>query len=86
MSFINLVNTKLEAYLLIHEPTKLLSMLYSKYGDIDEDRDIFYINQIIYNKKSVLNCLFKEYQLIIFLQTCFKRFKNDKINPNKWKS
>ena len=25
------VNTKLEAYKLIHDPTKLLSLLYSKY-------------------------------------------------------
>ena len=34
MSSINSVNTKLEAYLLIHDPLKLLKMLYSKYNDI----------------------------------------------------
>ena len=74
MSFINSVNTKLEAYLLINDPTKLLSMLYSKYGDIDEDRDLYYINQIIYNRKTLLNCLFKEYQLIYNHHDFFKRY------------
>ena len=74
MSFINLVNTKLEAYLLINDPTKLLSMLYSKYGDIDEDRDLLYINQIIYNKKTLLNCLFKEYQIIYNYNDFLKRY------------
>ena len=31
------VNTKLIAYKLIHDPIKLLSLLYSKYNDIEED-------------------------------------------------
>ena len=29
------VNTKLEAYNLVHDPTRLLSLLFSKYGDIE---------------------------------------------------
>ena len=74
MCSINSVNTKLEAYLLIHDPLKLLKMLYSKYGDIEEDRDFFYINQILYNKKSAYNTLFKEYQLIYNYDDFLKRF------------
>ena len=54
------INTKLEAYKLIHDPTKLLSLLYSKYGDIDEDFFILNTNQIIYNRLSHLNILYKE--------------------------
>jgi hypothetical protein len=30
-------NIKLEAYRLLSDPTRLLSLLFSKYGDIDED-------------------------------------------------
>ena len=74
MCSINSVNTKLEAYLLMHDPLKLLKMLYSKYGDIEEDRDYFYINQILYNKKSAYNTLFKEYQLIYNYDDFLKRF------------
>ena len=54
------INTKLEAYKLIHDPTKLLSLLYSKYGDVDEDFFILNTNQIIYNRLSHLNILYKE--------------------------
>ena len=74
MSSINSVNTKLEAYLLIHDPLKLLKMLYSKYNDIEEDINYFYINQILYNKKSAYNILFKEYQLIYNYDDLLKRF------------
>ena len=33
MSSLLNINTKLEAFKLINDPTKLLSLLYSKYGD-----------------------------------------------------
>ena len=36
MSSINSVNTKLEAYLLVHDPRKLLRMLSLKYSDIEK--------------------------------------------------
>ena len=74
MSSINSVNTKLEAYLLVHNPNKLLRMLSSKYSDIEEDRNFFYINQIFYNKKSALNTLFKEYQYFYNYDDFLKRF------------
>ena len=45
---------------LIHDPTRLLELLYSKYGDIEEDFDVLYINQILYRKKSHYSTLYRE--------------------------
>ena len=59
-SFIEQVNTKYEAYLLIHDPAHLISLLYSKYGDIEEDFNLLYANQLIYNLPTKLNCFYKE--------------------------
>lgn len=53
-------NTKLEAFKLIHDPTRLLSLLYSKYGDIEEDYNILLIDQLVFNRKTHYNHLFKE--------------------------
>ena len=60
MSLLNSINTKLQAYKLVHDPTRLLILLYSKYGDIEEDLCFLYINQLIYNFPTKFNCLFKE--------------------------
>jgi len=60
MSSILDVNTKLEAFKLINDPTKLLSLLYSKYGDIKEDFYSSFINQILYDKNSKFNLYYKE--------------------------
>ena len=46
-SFIENFNTKLEAYRLIHDPTRLITLLFSKYGEVEDDLNFFYINQII---------------------------------------
>ena len=54
------INTKLEAYKLIYDPVKLLSLLYSKYGDIQDDYNIMHIDQLIFNKTTHFNHLFKE--------------------------
>ena len=54
------INTKLEAYKLIYDPVKLLSLLYSKYGDIEDDYNIMHIDQLIFNKTTHFNHLFKE--------------------------
>ena len=59
-SFIEQINTKYEAFLLIHDPTRLISLLYSKYGDIEEDFNLLYANQLIYNLPTKLNCFYKE--------------------------
>ena len=75
------INTKLEAYKLIHDPTRLLSLLFSKYGDIEEDYYILYTNQIFYNLSSHFNSLYKENQYICNLDEFLKRFykKNESI-------
>ena len=54
------VNTKLEAYKLIHDSTRLFSLLYSKYGDIEDDYFISFINQLIFNVPTKYNRLYKE--------------------------
>ena len=54
------LNSGLEAYRLIHDPTRLFSLLYSKYGEIEEDFYILYINQLIYNSPTRFNSIFKE--------------------------
>ena len=50
------------AELLLRDPSRLFELLYSKYGDIEEDYEQLYINQILYNKKSHYDTAFKEYQ------------------------
>ena len=74
MSFLEEVNTKLEAYKLIHDPCKLLTLLYSKYGDIEEDFNVLYINQIMYNRSSHYNTIFHEFQIEDFIDEFLKRY------------
>ena len=71
---INKVNTKLKAYKLIHDPTVLLSLIYSKYGDIEEDLELLYINQLVYDKSSRYNIYFKEFNFYFNQDEFFKRF------------
>ena len=59
-SYAEQIDTKYEAYRLIHDPTRLITLLFSKYGDIEEDFYFLYINQLIYNLPTKFNCLFKE--------------------------
>ena len=54
------VNTKLKALKLINDPSLLLSLLFSKYGNIQEDLNIKIANQLILNKAHHLNIYFKE--------------------------
>ena len=74
MSSLKSVNTKLEAYKLIHDPVRLLCLLYSKYGDIEEDQNFLYINQLLYDKLSHYNSQFKEYQYMDFTEEFLRRF------------
>ena len=68
------VNTKLKAYKLIHDPVILLNLIYSKYGDIEEDFDLLYINQLVYDKSSHYNIYFKEFQYLHNGEEFLKRF------------
>ena len=70
----SLVNTKLKAYKLIHDPTVLLNLIYSKYGDIEEDLELLYINQLVYDKSSRYNIYFKEYNFYFNEDEYLKRF------------
>ena len=72
-SFSGKVNTKKEAYLLIHDPVHLFSLLYSKYSDIKEDYCLLNINQLIYNYPSKLNSIFKELKYIDITHDYLKR-------------
>ena len=74
MSLLLTINTKLQAYKLVHDPTRLLMLLYSKYGDIEEDLNFLYINQILYNRPSHYNTIFKEFQYILFIDEFLKRY------------
>ena len=67
------VNTKLEAYKLVHDPTRLLSLLYSKYGDIEEDYYLYYTNQIFYNVSSHFNCIYRENEFLYNIDEFLKR-------------
>ena len=74
------VNTKLKAYKLVHDPTVLLSLIYSKYGDIEEDFELLYINQLIYDKSSRYNTYFKEYNYYFsddeYLKRYYKKYES----------
>ena len=56
-----ILDTKLEAFKLITDPTRLLSLIFSKYGEIQEDFYIEISNQLIFNKLTHFNIYFKEY-------------------------
>ena len=68
------VDTKMKAYRLVHDPVVLLNLIYSKYGDIEEDLDLLYINQLIYDKSSRYNIHFKEFQYSNMEEEFLKRF------------
>ena len=68
------VDTKKKALKLIYDPTCLLSLLYSKYGDVEEDYDLLMINQIVYDRSSRYNIIFKEYQYIETDEEFLKRW------------
>ena len=68
------VDTKKKAYELIHDPTRLLCLLFSKYGNIREDYYLLLINQLVYDSSSHLNIQFKEYQITNNYDEYLKRF------------
>ena len=78
MSLISKIDTKKEAFKLVHDPTKLLSLLYLKYGDIEEEYFLSFTNKLIYNTSSHYNTIFKECQMTISLDEYLKRFYKKK--------
>ena len=82
MSF-QMINTKLEAYLLIHDPTKLLRLLYSKYVDIEEDYGLLISNQIMYNRPTHLNIYYKEQKAFFDKKEYMRRFYSKKESSSR---
>lgn len=77
------VDTNLEAYRLVQDPTHLLYLLFTKYGDIEEDFNNLIVNQLLYNKLSHLNCLFKENFFINNRREFFKRIYKKKESKDR---
>ena len=74
MSLISKIDTKKEAFKLIHDPVKLLTLLYLKYGDIEEEYFLSFANKLVYNTSSHYNSLFKEFQFNLSKDEYLKRF------------
>ena len=68
------VNTKLKALKLITDPSLLLSLLFSKYGNIQEDLNVKIANQLILNKAHHLNIYFKEQNIFNDKNENLRRF------------
>ena len=72
-SYIEQINTKSEALRLIKDPCRLFSLLYSKYGDIEEDLYLLFSNQLVYNLPTKLNCVYKELKYSYIQRDYLKR-------------
>ena len=59
---------------LLSTPTTLQTLLFSKYGNIEEDLNAYYINQIVYNKKTHYESVFKESQYNDYIDEFLRRF------------
>ena len=77
-SFVKQINTKYKAWCLIHDPARLFILLYSKYGDIEEDFYFSYANQLIFNLPTKLNCNFKEIKYSNITKDYLKRLYKTK--------
>ena len=75
---LNKINTSLEARKLVKDPTKLFSLLYSKYGDVREDYYTSFINQIMYKCSSHFHIQYKEIQYNDFVIEFLRRFYKKK--------
>ena len=73
-----MIDTKLEAYKLANDPLHLISLLYSKYVDIQEDYLLLISNQLVYNKQSHLNIYFKEQKVFFDKEEYLRRYYNQK--------
>ena len=54
------IDTKFQAYRLVHDPVQLFCLLFIKYGLSTEDFFISYINQIMFNEHSYYSIIFTE--------------------------
>ena len=79
-------NTSIEAHKLVKDPTKLLVLLYSKYGDIIEEYQTSLMNQIIYKTSTHLNTQYQEIKynniFLEFLRRFYKKKEVKERMPN----
>ena len=73
-------NTSIEAHKLVKDPTKLFSLLYSKYGDIIEEYQTSLMNQIIFKCSTHLNTQYQEIRFNnIFLEFLRRFYKKKEV-------
>ena len=73
-------NTSIEARKLVKDPTKLFSLLYSKYGDILEEYQTSLINQLIFKCSTHLNTQYQEIRFNnIFLEFMRRFYKKNEV-------
>ena len=77
------INTKLEAYKLIHDSSRLFKLLYSKYGEIEDDYFISFINQLIYNIPTKYNRIYKESLYTSNIQEFLRRYYRKKESKDR---
>ena len=82
-SIINKVNTKKKALKLIYDPVCLLRLLYSKYGDIEEDYNCLHINQLLYETSSHYAIIFKEFDFLENYDEYLKRWYTLRESVNR---
>ena len=68
------VDTKKKVLKLIYDPVCLLRLLYSKYGDVEEDYNCLHINQILYETSSHYAIIYKEFEFFQNFDEYLKRW------------
>ena len=79
----NKIDTKKKALKLIYDPVCLLRLLYSKYGDVEEDYNCLQINQLIYETSSHYAIIFKEFEYFQNYDEYLKRWYTNRESVNR---
>ena len=77
------IDTKKKALKLIYNPVCLLRLLYSKYGDIEEDYNCLQINQLMYETSSHYAIIFKEFEYFQNYDEYLKRWYTNRESINR---
>ena len=77
------VDTKKKALKLIYDPVCLLRLLYSKYGDVEEDYNCLHINQILYETSSHYSVIYKEFEFFQNFDEYLKRWYTMRESVNR---
>ena len=77
------VDTKKKALKLTYDAVCLLRLLYSKYGDIEEDFNCLYINQLLYETSSHYTIIYKEFEFYQNFDEYLKRWYTLRESVNR---